>query len=177
MYLLWSYIEEGIPAHTGPPWYFHALETAISKVPHASTYTPEMTAFIRGEMQRRINDGFRILLPSAYTIRLFEEKLKLSCIAVVPQAHRSPCLILNLLEQPDSDTPSVNDTTNRETTPESLQFGRASHRILQSVWEADPFQIPVQVSKLDVADAYHCGTFKPLQVGAFAYVILSAPGD
>ena len=31
--------------------------------------------------------------------------------------------------------------------------------------------------KLDVTDAYHRGTVKPAQVGAFAYVIPSAPGD
>ena len=33
------------------------------------------------------------------------------------------------------------------------------------------------MSKLDTTDAYHRGTFKPVQVGAFAYIILSAPGD
>ena len=33
------------------------------------------------------------------------------------------------------------------------------------------------MSKLDVTDAYHRGTVKPAQVGAFAYVISLAPGD
>ena len=33
------------------------------------------------------------------------------------------------------------------------------------------------MSKLDVTGAYHRGTVKPAQVGAFAYVIPSAPGD
>ena len=46
--LLKTYVEEGIPAHTGPPWSPEALETAISKGPHASACTPEMTSFIRG---------------------------------------------------------------------------------------------------------------------------------
>ena len=45
------------------------------------------------------------------------------------------------------------------------------------VWERDPIQGPVRVSKLDVTDAYHRGTVKPAQVGTFAYVIPSAPGD
>ena len=30
---------------------------------------------------------------------------------------------------------------------------------------------------MDVTDAYHRGTVKPAQAGAFAYVISSAPGD
>ena len=52
-----------------------------------------------------------------------------------------------------------------------------SPRILQAVWEADPLQGPVRVSKLDVTDAYHRITIKPAQVGVFAYVIPSTPGD
>ena len=73
-----------------------ALEAAISKGPHASAFTPETTAFIQGEIQRRIMDGLNILLPAADTIRLFGEKLKLSCIAEMPQAHRRLRLIINL---------------------------------------------------------------------------------
>ena len=75
---------------------------------------PEMTSFIRGEMQQRIKDGFSILLPAADAIQLFGERLKLSRIAAVPHAHCRPRLILNLLAQPDSDTISVNKTTDRE---------------------------------------------------------------
>ena len=71
-------------------------------------------------MQRRIKYGFGILILSADSIRLFGERLKLSYIAAVPKAHRRLRLILNLLAQPDSDTPSVNDTTNREAAPEPL---------------------------------------------------------
>ena len=59
--LLKKYVEESIPAHTGPPWSPEALETAISKEPHASDCTPEMTSFIWGELRRRIKDGFIIL--------------------------------------------------------------------------------------------------------------------
>ena len=55
---------------------------------------------------------------AADAIRLFGERLKLSHIAAVTQAHLRPRLILNLLVQPDSDTPSVNDTTAREAALE-----------------------------------------------------------
>ena len=128
-------------------------------------------------MQCRIKDGFSILLPAADAVRLFGERLKISHIAAVPQAHLHLRTILDLLVQLDSDTPSFNETTNREAAPESLQFGRAFPRILQVVLEVDPVQGPVRVSKMDVTDAYHCGTVKPDQVSAFAYVIPLAPGD
>ena len=58
-----------------------------------------------------------------------------------------------------------------------LQFGWAFPCILQALWEADPVQGPVRVSKLDVTYAYHRGTVNPAQVGAFVYVNPSAPGD
>ena len=175
-YLHRSYVKEVIPAHTGPPWSLQALETSISKGPHALVCTPEMTAFVWGEIQRRIKDGFNILLPAADAIRLFGEKLKISCITAVLQSHHHPRLFLDLLEKPYSDTPSVNESTDREATPESLQFGRSFPRILQAVWEADPVQDPFWVSNLDVTDAYHRGTIKPFRMGTFAYVIPSAPG-
>ena len=126
-------------------------------------------------MQQRIKDGFSILLLAAYATRLFGERLKISRIGAVPQAHRRLHLILNLSAQLDSDTPIINETTNREAAPELLQFGRAFPHILQAVWGADPVQGPVRVSKLDVMDAYHHGTVKPAQVGTSAYVIPSAP--
>ena len=170
-------MEEGIPVNTGPPWSRKALDEAIHNGPHASACAPDMVSFIRGELRRRIQDGFSILLSAEDAVRLFGEQLKLSRIAAVPQAQRRPRLILNLSAPPDKETPSVNDTTDREIAPESMQFGRAFPRILQAIWEADPAEGPVRVSKLDVTDAYHRGTLKPSQVGAFAYVVPSVPED
>ena len=102
---------------------------------------------------------------------MFGTKLKLSLIVTVPQEHRQPHLILNLLEKPDEGTPSVIDTKDREVAPEYMQFGRAFRCILQEIWEAEPVQGPVWVSKLDVKDAYHHDILCLTQVGAFAYVI------
>ena len=89
-----------------------------------------MNAFVRGEMQQRIKDCFIILLPAADVIQIFGEKLKLSRIVAVPQAHCRLCLILIMLARPDSDTPSFNKTTNKEAAPELLMLGRAIPRIL-----------------------------------------------
>ena len=81
-------------------------------------------------MQRMINDGFNILFPAADAIQLFGEWLKLTLIAAVPQEHSHPRLILNLLAQQDSDTPSFNKTTDREAGLELLQFCRSFPCIL-----------------------------------------------
>ena len=52
-------------------------------------------------------------------MRVFREKLEISRIAAVPQDQRRPRLILDLSDQPDKETPSVNDTRDREISPES----------------------------------------------------------
>ena len=123
-------------------------------------------------MQRSVQDGFSILLPVADTVWMFREKLKLSRIMGVPQVQRQPCLILlNLSGKPNEGTPSGNDTTDREVAPDSIQFGRAFSCILQAMWEVDPAEGPVRVSKVDVMDAYYCGTLRTSQVSAFAYVV------
>ena len=46
--LLQTYVEEGIPDRTGSLWSPQALETSISKGPHASPCNPKTTSFIRG---------------------------------------------------------------------------------------------------------------------------------
>ena len=114
------------------------MDKAINNRLHVSACALDMVCFIREEMQRRVQDGFSILLFTEGAVQLFREKLKLSCIAAVPQAHHRPCLILNFLNQTNKETPSVNGTTDRDIDPESMQFGRDFLPILQAIWEADP---------------------------------------
>ena len=60
--------------------------------------------------------------------------------------------------KPDEGKPSVNGTTDREISPVSMQFEQALPHILQAIWEVDPAEGPVWVSKLNVTDEYHHGT-------------------
>ena len=71
---------------------------------------------------------------------------------------------MNLYAQLEKGMPSVNDTTVRKIAQESLKFGRAFPRILQEIWEADLVKGPVQLSKMDVTDAYHHDTLRLAQV-------------
>ena len=169
--LLRNYVDEGIPVHIGPAWTQRALEQAITKGPHASACAPKMTAFIRGEIRQHVQNLFIILLPVTDAVRLFGDKLKLSGIVAVPQKHRRPRLIFNLLAQPDEGAPSVNDTTYREVTLDWVQFWPAFPRILQAIWEAGLDKGTVRVSNLDVTDVYPCGTLQPSRVVSFTYLV------
>ena len=79
-----------------------------------------MVRFIWGEIQQRYKYGFSILLTAEDSVRVFGEQFKLSRITAVPQALLCPRPILNLLAQPDKETLSINDITNREITPDSM---------------------------------------------------------
>ena len=68
---------------------------------------------VKTECARRI----QYPLASGRHGEVIEEEIKLYRIVMVPQEHRRPRLILDLLEQPGEGTPSVNDTTDRETAP------------------------------------------------------------
>ena len=115
--ILRYYTDKVIPVHTGPVWPNQSLYQATSKWAHVSAFTPEMVVFIHEEMRQRIWDGFSILLPVAGVVRLFRDNLKLSRISVVPQGHRKPHLILNLLAKINEGNPSFNNTTYREVAP------------------------------------------------------------
>ena len=147
------------------------MKEAITNGPQELACYTEMKVFIPGEIQRSLQDGFSISLSTADMVRMFGEKIKFSCITEVPQAHHQPRLILNLLEKPDEGTPSVNNNTKREVSPEYMQFGQNLPRILQAIWEADLDKGLTWVSKLDVTDTYHRGTLRPYQLGPFAYII------
>ena len=93
------------------------MDEAIHNRPHTSACAPDMVSFIRGELRWQVQDGFSILLSAEDAVQLFGEKLKPSRIAAVPQAQRQPRLILDLSAPPDNETPSVNNTTDREISP------------------------------------------------------------
>ena len=81
---------------------------------------------------------------------MFRYELNLSCIAVVPYNHYRPRLILILSENHNKGKPGVNNTTYRDIVPYSIKTGRTFPHILHVIWEADPAQGLVCVSKLEV---------------------------
>ena len=48
--LLQSYVDEGIPVNTGPPWSRNSLDEAIHNGPHASVCALDIVSFIQGEL-------------------------------------------------------------------------------------------------------------------------------
>ena len=62
----------------GPPWSRAPLDEATRNKPHASACALDMVHFIWGDMKRRVQDRFSILLTAEDAVHVFVEQLKLS---------------------------------------------------------------------------------------------------
>ena len=139
--------------HTAP-WSHQRRLQALRRGCHKSA--KGYAQFLRDEMADMVKAGHWIVLPASRVLHL--PRLRLSPIGVIPQRDRRPRTII------DYSFHGVNQDTVR-LAPPSMQFGRALHRVLQQVRQADPRQGPVYLSKIDMADAY---MRVPLQIGSIA---------
>ena len=58
-----------------------------------------------------------------------------------------------------------------------MQFGTCLPRIRKQIWEADPQDGPVYLSKWDISDAFHRCVLCPADFGTFSYVFPPLPSD
>ncbi|CAJ1940912.1 unnamed protein product [Cylindrotheca closterium] len=77
------------------------------------------------------------------------QNLRLSPLGVVPQRDRRPRLIVDL------SFFGINQESVPIAPSDSMQFGRALHRILQRILQANPLHGPVYISKIDIADGFY----------------------
>jgi hypothetical protein len=96
-------------------------------------------------MAEMIKSGHWLVLPACEVQDL--PGLRLAPIGVVPQRDRRPWTIV------DYSYYGTNDATLR-LVPNSMQFGRALHRVLTQLEQADTRRGPTMLLKLDIADAF-----------------------
>ena len=145
------------------------INSAITTDPHGSTLTPEATDFFRQELLEQAQRGFIIIILVDVALLVFDDRIHISCFASMDQANRKPRLICNSSAAPDDVTPTVNVSTNKSTAPNSMQFGAYLPRFLQNIWEADPSDGLMWISKWDISDAFHRCLLCPADIGAFTY--------
>ena len=105
----------------------------------------------------------------------------------VSQANQKDRLICNYTAPPPSgdsllspsseNNPAVNLSSDMSMSPQAMQFGPCLPRILQKIWEADPQDGPVYISKWDISDAFCRCVLRLSDVGAFSYVVPPLPSD
>ena len=119
--------------------------------------------------------GFSIILPVDVALLVFGDRILIYRLVSVDQANRNPRLICNSFAAPDDVTPAVNASTKKSTTPNAMQFEVCLPQFLQNIWEADPSDGPVWLSKWDISDTFHRCLLRLANIGAFTYVVSLLP--
>ena len=127
------------------PWALQRRDAAVHRGAHQSAQQDR--AFVFEEMQDFSQQGYWVVLP--YAVVREWKGLRVSPIGAVPQRDRRPRLVVNY------SFSEVNDDTVLLAPPEAMQFGRALHRVLKSIVDADARYGPVYLSKIDIADGFY----------------------
>jgi hypothetical protein len=130
---------------TTPEWSAERRQAAIDRGSHKSA--TEYHEFVNEEMTDMINKRYWVVLPYALVKNL--PNLRLSPLGVVPQRARRPRIIV------DYTFSGVNGDTDRRAHRQSMQFGRALIRVLQTIFFAPPEHGPVYMLKLDLSDGFY----------------------
>ena len=160
----------GCPTDCGPPWEPEVIKAAREAGPHTSALAPDNVELIWEDITYQAEAGFvRIVTES----QLFEgdtvpEELKISRVAVVPQANRRGRIILNLSAEVDLGVqratgrrrwkkkthPSVNETTQDAAEQEAVKaLGTALSSLLLHMFESSS-SWEIDWHKIDLSDGF-----------------------
>ena len=115
-----------------------------------------------------LNKAQWTLLPAMLVTEL--HNLRLSPLGVIPQHDHRPRSIVNYtFFDVNQDTVPM--------APNSMQFGRALHRLLSSILHADPRFGPIYLSKVDIADGFHRIWLLPRNIPNLGVLFPTLPGE
>ena len=86
----------GIPVDCGPDWAWNVIEAAVARGPHPTAQTPDSIALFQDDIEYQIKAGFCRVFLWDDIVKMRPANLKISPVAVVPQANRRGRIILDL---------------------------------------------------------------------------------
>jgi hypothetical protein len=185
-------LEEGVPIDCGEDWTMEQLKAAIQQGPHKLALDPESIALIEEDVAYQVRAGYAQVVDWSWLKNHLPPQLKVSPIAVVPQANRRGHMILDLSfpvicragkqgrkqrGEHDVMKESVNDSTAR-MAPEApvKELGNVLARLLQFMQDV-PAEEHIQFAKIDLADGYWRMIVEKESRYNFAYVLPGSPGS
>jgi hypothetical protein len=154
-------------ATSSAPWSLQQKLAALKRDSHQSA--KQHVDFMCGEFVDMIKKGQWILLPASLVLN--NRNLRLSPLDVVPQRERRPRTICNY------SFFLVNDYTIELCPAESMQFGRALLRILQTIARSNLRLGPVLLSKIDISDGFYRIAIRSEDVPKLAVMFSTEPGE
>ena len=149
------------------PWGLTTCDAAMRRGPHKSAHNH--AEFVFEEILDFCRQGYWTVLP--YDSVRDWVNLRISPLGVIPQRDRRPRLIV------DYSFSGINNDTVPIAPRESMQFGRALPRILQTVVRADPRYGPVYLSKIDIADGFYRVWLQATDILKLGVALPTTPGQ
>ena len=174
----------GITVDCGPDWSWSAIEAAIARGPHPTACTPAAVAVFHEDIAYQVDAGFCKVLLWEDLKRLRPANLKISPVALVPQAGRRGRIILDLsfpVYQEVNGTVTVTQDSVNSTTVLSApsipvkEIGKVLPRLLQYMRDT-PTGLHILFSKLDISDGFWRLVVREGDAFNFAYVLPQAAG-
>lgn len=188
---LWRWSQDGVKVNCGVLWKRTSLDAAISKGLHVSALTPESIALIHEDVKYQRADGFAEVALWEDLKKSLPLHLKLSTVAVVPQRDRRGWIILDLSfpvilasgrrgkkgHTPEEVMQEAVNATTAKKSPEAAvrDLENVLLRLLRFLQES-PKEIPVLLSKLDLAGGFWRMKVPEMHRYNFAYVLPDLPG-
>ena len=169
--LLQEYASHELPVKVRLECSLHSIRKAIAKGHHTSTLTATSTDFCQTDILKCSLRCFIIILNMEDTIRLFGTLLRISHLASVEHHTHKLRLICNSRKSTSTVNLVINSSSDKSSASKAMQFGPCLSQLLHRVWEADPKEVPIWLSKLDISYAFHWCKLRPSDVGKFSYVI------
>ncbi len=177
--------QQGIRVNCGPEWEAATIETAVERGPHPSAMTPEAIALFQEDIGYQERAGFCKVFTWDDLKALKPRSLKISPVAVVPQAGRRGRIILDLSFPVYNNINgirtaiqgSVNDTTVIEAPSIPVkEIGKVLHRLLHfmKITRAGKW---ILFSKLDISDGFWRLVVTEDDSFNFAYVLPQQAGQ
>ena len=171
----------GVPVDCGQQWSEASIRAAVHRGPHASALAPEAMVLLAEDVQYQVNAGFARIVRWDDIKDHIPPQLKISPVAVIPQANRRDRIILDLSFPVRVGTEilqqAVNATTITQSEPRSLaHFGTAMQRILAFMAHA-PAEYPIYFSKYDISDGFWRMVVAKGEEWNFAYVLPQPAGN
>ncbi|MGH7974087.1 MAG: hypothetical protein ACREBR_01075 [bacterium] len=149
------------------PWSIQQRDHAMARGAHQSA--TDYADFVRDEMGDLIEQGYWVALPYHQVRHL--PNLRISPMGVVPQRDRRPRIIV------DYTFSGVNADTVPLAPLEAMQFGKALHRLMRQLVEADPRHGPVYMCKVDIADGFYRIPLRDEDIPNLGVVLPVSPGE
>ncbi len=190
----------GCKAECGDPWTPDVIEAARKAGPHVTAGDTDSIDLVWEDVTYQQKAGFIRILTASELFDNPHPELKISRVAVIPQANRRGRIILNLSAQVNvedqspserqrrkkghrtnkhkfSKHPSVNETTVPAEDQAGVEaLGTAMTSIMQFMFDTDP-EHEIDWNKIDLSDGFWRMVVEDGKEWNFAYQLPRRPGD